>query len=79
MLVLRRKQLRSVAIGGPNGCHLMLNVTVLAVQGGSLRLGLEVDTEPPGHRCEVRELSRAGGPSEGAAAPVAQGPLQSGP
>lgn len=48
MLVLSRKQLRSVAVGGPNGCHLMLNVTVLEIQGGSVRLGLEVNIRDSG-------------------------------
>lgn len=45
MLVVSRKQLRSVAVGDPNGCHLMLNVTVLEIQGGSVRLGLEVNAD----------------------------------
>ncbi len=64
MLVLTRKQLRSVAVGGPNGCHLMLSVTVREIQGGSLRLALEVNTDSPVHRCEARERIRASGQSD---------------
>jgi hypothetical protein len=56
MLVLSRKQLRSVAVGDPNGCQLMLNVAVLEIQDGSVRLGLEVNTDPHG---QVRLEQRA--------------------
>jgi sRNA-binding carbon storage regulator CsrA len=43
MLVVSRKQLRSVAVGDPNGCYLILNVTMLEIQGVGVRLGLEVN------------------------------------
>jgi sRNA-binding carbon storage regulator CsrA len=79
MLVLTRKQLRSVAVAGPNGCELMLNVTVREIQGGSVRLSLEVNTDSPVYRREVSDGIRTSGPSKGAAAPVAQWPLGPGP
>ncbi len=63
MLVSSRKQLRSVVIGDPNGCHLMLNVTMVELRGGGVRLGLEVNTDSPVHRGEISDRSRASGPS----------------
>ena len=63
MLVLSKKHLRSVAIEGPSGCHLMLNVMMVLLQGGGVRLGLEVNTDSLAHRCEVSDRSRASGPS----------------
>ncbi len=79
MLVLSRKQLRSVAVAGPNGCQLMLNVTVLEIQDGSVRLGLDVNMDSPVYRREVSDRIPASSPSQGAAAPVAPWPLSSGP
>lgn len=59
MLVLSRKHLLSVAVGGSNDCRLMLNVTMVELQGGGVRLGLEVNTDVPVHRCGVSDQSRA--------------------
>ncbi len=63
MLVLSRKHLRSVAVEGPNGYHLMLHVTMVELEGGSLRLGLEVNTDSPFLRCEASDRVRISSPS----------------
>ena len=55
MLVLSRKSQESVVIGGPDGVHRMMKVTVLSIQGRNVRLGFEVDAEIPVHRSEVWE------------------------
>lgn len=61
MLVLSKKRLHCVAVGGPNGCGLMLNVTVVELQGGSVRLGLEVNTDVRAYRREVSDGMLASG------------------
>jgi hypothetical protein len=61
MLVVLRKQVRSVVVGDSNGCHLMLNVTMVELQGGSARLSLEVHTDSPVHRCDVSDQSCVSG------------------
>jgi carbon storage regulator CsrA len=43
MFVLSRKSRESVVVGGDDGIHRMLKVTVLGVSGGNVRLGFEVD------------------------------------
>jgi carbon storage regulator len=55
MLVLSRKSQESVVIGGADGVHRLMKVTVLDIQGRSVRLGFEVDAEVPIHRSEVWE------------------------
>lgn len=42
MLVLTRKSHESVVIGGEDGIHRLLKVTVLAIQGERVQLGFEV-------------------------------------
>ena len=42
MLVLSRKRLESVVVGGAAGFECLLKVTVLDLKGGSVRLGFEV-------------------------------------
>jgi carbon storage regulator CsrA len=75
MLVLSRKNREAVVVGGADGFHRMLKVTVLEVKGRTVRLGFEVDPEVPVHRLEVWERIHANGrPSsltEGPAAEVA--------
>jgi len=74
MLVLSRKRLESVVVGGAAGFECLLKVTVLDLRGGSVRLGFEVDSSVPVHRWEVWEKIRDGqpdGPPEDPAAPVA--------
>jgi len=74
MLVLSRKRLESVVVGGAVGFERLLKVTVLELRGGSVRLGFEVDSSVPVHRWEVWEKIRSGGqldsPLEDPAAPV---------
>ena len=53
MLVLSRKSREAVVIGGANGFHRLLKVTVLAVKGSSVKLGFEVDADVPIHREEI--------------------------
>jgi carbon storage regulator CsrA len=55
MLVLSRKSQQSVVIGGADGFHRLLKVTVLGIHGTNVRLGFEVDPEVPVHRLEVWE------------------------
>ncbi|MGO8692021.1 MAG: carbon storage regulator [Thermoguttaceae bacterium] len=59
MLVLSRKSRESVVIGGDDGLHRMLKVTVLGIQGAHVKLGFEVDADIPVHRAEVWERIRA--------------------
>ena len=53
MLVLSRKSRESVVVGGSDGLHRLLKVTVLDVQGGRVKLGFEVDEDVPVHRWEI--------------------------
>ena len=55
MLVLSRRSRESVVVGGDDGIHRLLKVTVLGVSGGNVRLGFEADAGVPVHRSEVRE------------------------
>jgi carbon storage regulator CsrA len=64
MLVLTRKQMQSVAVGGTVGFEHLLKVTVLELKGTSVRLGFEVDSSVPVHRWEVWERIRAGGQTD---------------
>jgi len=65
MLVLSRKNRESVVVGGSDGFHRVLKVTVLAIKGANVKLGFEVDADVPVHRSEVWERIIAGGrPSE---------------
>ena len=59
MLVLSRKNRESVVIGGDDGVHRMLKVTVLGIQGAHVKLGFEVDASIPVHRAEVWERINA--------------------
>ena len=72
MLVLSRKNRESVVVGGTDGFHRMLKVTVLEVKGRSVRLGFEVDAEVPVHRLEVWERINGNGQAES----LTRGPAQ---
>jgi carbon storage regulator len=61
MLVLSRKTRESVVVGAEDGVHPLLKVTVLAIAGGKVKLGFEVDAHVPVHRLEVWERLRANG------------------
>jgi carbon storage regulator CsrA len=53
MLVLTRKNRESVVIGRPEDLEVMLEITVLEIEGGRVRLGFTADTRMPIHRREV--------------------------
>jgi carbon storage regulator len=53
MLVLSRKRQESVVVGGADGLHRLLKVTVLGIQGRTVKLGFDVDPDVPVHRSEV--------------------------
>jgi carbon storage regulator len=55
MLVLTRKSNEAVVIGGADGLHRLMKITVLDIQGAKVRLGFEVDPAIPVHRSEVWE------------------------
>jgi carbon storage regulator CsrA len=63
MLVLSRKQHEAVVVGGSAGFERALKVTVLEINGRSVRLGFEADKEVPVHRWEVWERIRLGVPA----------------
>lgn len=53
MLVLSRKPLESIVVGGANSIEQMLKVTVLEIKHGSVRLGFEAPAEIPVMRWEL--------------------------
>ncbi|MFL5244072.1 MAG: carbon storage regulator [Gemmataceae bacterium] len=59
MLVLSRKNLEAVVVGGSTGFERLLKVTVLEINQGNVRLGFEIDKQVPVHRWEVWERIRA--------------------
>ena len=69
MLVLSRRNQESVVVGGADGFDRLLRVTVLAIQGGKVKLGFEIDAAVPVYREEVWERIRAGHPPAGPPAP----------
>lgn len=65
MLVLSRKNLEAVVVGGSEGFERILKVTVLEITHKAVRLGFEVDKGVPVHRLEVWEKIHAGvGPNQ---------------
>ena len=65
MLVLSRKTEESVVVGSHERFEPMLKVTVLGINGGSVRLGFEASEDVPVHRWEVWERICAGGQPAG--------------
>ena len=61
MLVLSRKNRESVVVGGSDGFHRLLKVTVLGIHGTNVKLGFEIDADVPIHRLEVWERINAEG------------------
>ena len=53
MLVLTRKNRESVVIGRPEDLEVVLEITILEIEGGRVRLGFEADNKMPIHRREV--------------------------
>jgi carbon storage regulator len=83
MLVLTRKNRESVVIGRPEDLEVMLEITILEIEGGRVRLGFEADTKMPIHRREVWDRicnGNGNGNSNGnGAAPRAGTRLEAGP
>jgi carbon storage regulator CsrA len=72
MLVLSRKRLESVVVGGTVGFERLLKVTVLEFTGSSVRLGFEVDSSVPVHRWEIwKRIHGAGMPDSAQDDPLA--------
>lgn len=61
MLVLTRKNRESVVIGRTDEMQIVLEITVLEIEGGRVRLGFEADTRMPIHRREVWDRICNGG------------------
>ena len=61
MLVLSRKSRESVVVGGDDGFHRLLKVTVLGIHGTDVKLGFEVDSDVPVQRSEVWGRTRPNG------------------
>lgn len=53
MLVLTRKAQEVVVVGGADDPQPVLTITVLEVEGGTVRLGFQADTAVLVHRWEV--------------------------
>jgi carbon storage regulator CsrA len=53
MLVLTRKNRESVVIGQPGEMQIALEITILEIEGGRVRLGFAADNKLPIHRREV--------------------------
>jgi carbon storage regulator len=53
MLVLSRKRNESLVIGGASDCQPLLKVTVIEIQYGMVKLGIEAPQGIPVHRWEV--------------------------
>ena len=83
MLVLTRKNRESVVIGRPEDLEVMLEITILEIEGGRVRLGFEADTKMPIHRREVWDRICSGDGNGkgngGTAAPRAGTRLEAGP
>jgi len=63
MLVLTRKNRESVVIGRTEDLQVVLEITILEIEGGRVRLGFEADTRMPIHRREVWDRICSGGGS----------------
>lgn len=74
MLVLTRKNRESVVIGRPEDNQVVLQITVLDIEGGRVRLGFEADQKMPIHRREVWDrICNGNGNGGGTAAGLAAG------
>jgi len=60
MLVLSRKILESVVVGGAPSLHPVFKVTVLEIRGNKVKLGFQADPSVPVHRLEVWEQMPTG-------------------
>jgi carbon storage regulator len=80
MLVLTRKNRESVVIGEPDGMHVVLEITILEIEGGRVRLGFEADNRMPIHRREVWDrICNGNGNGNGNGSGKGTGPLAARP
>ncbi|NDC62972.1 MAG: carbon storage regulator [Planctomycetia bacterium] len=71
MLVLTRKNRESVVIGRPEDLQVLLEITILEIEGGRVRLGFEADNKMPIHRREVWDrICNGDGHAAGRSAPA---------
>ena len=73
MLVLTRKSMESVVVGGSSVFEPVVKVTVLEILGGKVRLGFDAHAGVPVHRSEVWERIRAGGLPDTPGSPATTG------
>lgn len=78
MLVLTRKNRESVVIGRAEDLQVVLEITILEIEGGRVRLGFEADTRMPIHRREVWDRICNGEAAPGAAAGAGAGAVGGG-
>ena len=64
MLVFTRKCQQSVVIGGPSDLERLLQITVLEIKPGSVKLGFHVSEDVPVNRWEVWQRIRDRGEQE---------------
>jgi carbon storage regulator len=78
MLVLTRKNRESVVIGRSEDLQVVLEITILQIEGGRVRLGFTADTRMPIHRREVWDRicngNHAADGSQGLGGSLALGP-----
>jgi len=67
MLVLTRKCQEVIVVGEAHGGDPMVKITVLEVENGKVRLGIEAAADVPVHRLEVWERIRANANNTGPA------------
>jgi carbon storage regulator CsrA len=60
MLVLSRKKQESIVIGSTDGSRAFVEVTVLEIKNGVVKLGFNASPDVPIHRLEVCDRIRNG-------------------
>ncbi len=61
MLVLSRKSREAVVVGGMDSLERLMKITVLEINHGRVRLGIEAPADVPVHRLEIWERIQSGG------------------
>lgn len=76
MLVLTRKNRESVVIGRAKDLEVILEITILEIEGGRVRLGFQADSRMPIHRREVwdRICNGPSAPTDGAVVTASSNP-----
>jgi carbon storage regulator CsrA len=71
MLVLSRKSRESVVVSGDDGIRRLLKVTVLGIQGESVKLGFEVDADVSVRRSKRKRVRASEGQDSAASVSAA--------